>query len=284
MMTERLSIDHKDLLFERLKNVQTALSEYSFSNLFLFRNSHDYRVLVDHDIFIQGISYDGIPYLMPTSDIRTMEQDYLESMLRQTHMLFPIPEEWLPSFNMDRISATSMDGDTDYVYTVEKMSTYRGRKLHRKRNLLKNFLYRHEGIALPLTQERSVDAEMILNEWQRETGLSEKETDYHACLEALKLYDELVLCGGIYYANGEPAGFLIGEELKSDTFALHFAKARKRFSGIYQYMFNNFAIILPSQYKFINLEQDLDLKTIRAAKSSYLPDRMLRKFRITTRT
>jgi len=280
MVTEELAFKHKDILHERLKNIPCALSEYSFSNLFLFRKAHDYHVLMDQDIFIRGISYDGKSYLMPTSDIRAMDSDYLISMMGLADMLFPIPEEWLPSLDRKRLTVTSRDGDTDYVYTVEKMSTYRGRKLDGKRNLLKNFLKRHTATALPLIMERITDAERILNDWQHETGLPEGKTDYLSCMEALKRYDDLVLCGGIYYANDEPAGFLIGEESSPDTFVLHFAKARKEFSGIYQYMFNNFAKILPSQYRYINLEQDLDMKTLRAAKSSYVPDRMLRKYRV----
>ena len=106
------------------------------------------------------------------------------------------------------------------------------------------------------------------------------DTDYAACREALDRYDELVLCGGIYYAEGEPAGFVLGEEVSDETFVLHFAKARTRFKGIYQFMFNNFAKILPPKYKYLNLEQDLDKENLRVFKASYLPDVMMRKARV----
>jgi hypothetical protein len=106
------------------------------------------------------------------------------------------------------------------------------------------------------------------------------ETDYAACLEALDRYEELILCGGIYYADREPAGIVLGEELNEETFVLHFAKARTKFKGIYQYMFNNFAKILPPKYKYLNLEQDLDKENLRIFKSSYVPDLMLKKARV----
>jgi len=106
------------------------------------------------------------------------------------------------------------------------------------------------------------------------------DTDYAACLEALDRYEELVLCGGIYYADNEPAGFVLGEEINDETFVLHFAKARTKFKGIYQYLFNNFAGILPPKYKYLNLEQDLDKENLRVFKASYLPDVMLRKARV----
>ena len=78
----------------------------------------------------------------------------------------------------------------------------------------------------------------------------------------------------------EPAGFVLGEELNETTFVLHFAKARTKFKGIYQYMFNNFAKILPPKYKYLNLEQDLDKENLRVFKSSYVPDVMLKKARV----
>jgi hypothetical protein len=74
---------------------------------------------------------------------------------------------------------------------------------------------------------------------------------------------------------------VLGEELNDETFVLHFAKAKKKFKGIYQYMFNNFAKILPPKYRRLNLEQDLDKENLRIFKSSYVPDAMLRKARVT---
>jgi hypothetical protein len=48
-------------------------------------------------------------------------------------------------------------------------------------------------------------------------------------------------------------------------------------------MFNRFAKVLPPQYRFLNLEQDLDKDTLRLAKSSYMPDSMLKKMRVSLR-
>jgi hypothetical protein len=163
---------------------------------------------------------------------------------------------------------------------VEKMSTYKGRNLHKKRNLLKQFLEQHAHDARPLTNDRLDEARFILKDWLATSAMKAEDTDYGPCLEALDRYEELVLCGGIYYADNEPAGFVLGEELNPETFVLHFAKARTKFKGVYQYMFNNFAKILPPKYKFLNLEQDLDRENLRVFKSSYVPDALVKKARV----
>jgi hypothetical protein len=217
---------------------------------------------------------------MPTTDVRTLDIAYLKELMRSIDFLFPIPEKWLPVFSPDEFEITFAEGDADYLYTVEKMSTFTGRRLHKKRNLLKQFNERYAGNGLPLTNDRLDDARFVLNEWLMKAEMSADETDYSACLEALNRYEELVLCGGIYYADNEPAGIVIGEELNEETFVLHFAKARIKFKGIYQYMFNNFAKILPPKYRYLNLEQDLDRENLRVFKSSYVPDVMLKKARV----
>ncbi len=283
MNSEPLGIAHKEILFERLKAVPAALSEYTFTNLYLFRQAHQYEVVFDKELFIRGRTYDGRRYLMPTMDARLLEQGYVAHLLEDADFLFPVPEEWLPSFDPGLFAADFAEGDADYVYTVEKMSTYKGRRMHKKRNLLKQFLNAYAHDAQPLTNDRLGDARVVLREWLASSSQPEAETDYAPCLEALDRYEELVLCGGIYYADNEPAGFILGEELNEETFVLHFAKARTVFKGIYQYLFNNFAGILPPKYRFLNLEQDLDKENLRVFKSSYVPDLMLRKARLRLR-
>lgn len=280
MRIERLSLEHKDLLFRRLKETNTGISEYTFANLYLFRNNHEYEVIVDREVFVRGKSYDSHTYLMPTTDVREIETAYLAEMMRGAEFLFPVPEKWLTAFSPGQFEIEFKEGDADYIYTVEKMSTYKGRHLHKKRNLLKQFREAYTHDARPLTIDRLDEARFILNDWLETSSSSRDETDYVPCLEALDRYEELVLCGGIYYADNEPAGFVLGEELNPDTFVLHFAKARIKFKGIYQYLYNNFASILPPAYKYLNMEQDLEKENLRVFKTSYMPEAMVPKARV----
>jgi hypothetical protein len=280
MMSEKLDLKHKALLVPRLKSANAGLSEYTFANLYLFRGNHDYEVLLDTEVFIRGKAYDGHTYLMPTTDAHALDFVRLRDRMSTVDFLFPIPEAWLPLFDPGLFEVQFAEGDADYVYTVEKMSTLKGRNLHKKRNLLKQFIELYQHDARPLTNDRLDEARFVLNDWQATSEMSPGDTDYAACLEALDRYEELTLCGGIYYADDEPAGFVLGEEVNDETFVLHFAKARAKFKGIYQYLFNNFARILPPKYRYLNLEQDLDKENLRVFKSSYAPDVMLRKARV----
>ena len=140
MKIEKLGLHHKDILYQRLRSLTVPLSEYTFPNLYLFRRTHDYEVIVDKEIFVRGTSYDGHSYIMPTVDVRSLDIGYLKDMMRTVDFLFPVPEEWLSAFNPGEFEITFAEGDADYEYTVEKMSFLKGRNLHKKRNLLKQFL------------------------------------------------------------------------------------------------------------------------------------------------
>jgi len=283
MRIEPLGLHHEEVLAPLLRAITVPVSEYCFANLYLFRQSHGYEVLQDGDVFIKGRTYDGLSYLMPTKPVEQLDQARLREHLQGVDLLFPVPEEWLGSFDPGRYEVSFHEGDADYLYTVEKMSTLAGRKLHKKRNLLKQFLESYRNEAMPLTMSRLDDARRILDGWQKDTGLDAGQTDFGPCREALDRYEELVLCGGIYYADGEPAGFVLGEEVNDETYVLHFAKALTKFKGVYQFMFNNFAKILPPKYKFLNLEQDLDKENLRVFKSSYVPDALVKKARVRLR-
>jgi hypothetical protein len=278
-----LTLSHREILFKPLRSIGTAVSEYSFANLYLFRREHDYKVITADELLITGKTRAGVPYVMPTRDVRAIPREALDLAIRQHGMMFPVIEEWLPVFDFPAYAVTSDDADSDYLHDIAKLTTYAGNKLHGKKNLMNQFVKTYTSSELPLTSDRLPHAREILDAWQAESGSPAGVTDYEACGEAIALYDDLCLCGGIYYADGVPAGFVIGEELNETTFALHFAKAKRAFVGINQYMFSRFAAIMPPKYSAFNFEQDLGIESLRRSKVSYRPEKMLRKYRVLLR-
>ncbi|MFH0754964.1 MAG: phosphatidylglycerol lysyltransferase domain-containing protein [Candidatus Omnitrophota bacterium] len=217
---------------------------------------------------------------MPTEDITSNVVDIIYNLAQKHSCVFPVPEDWCELFRKYPFNITWDEGDSDYVYNIDKIATFKGQALHNKKNLLNQFMSLYTPSAKPLTHALMADARHILDVWQEDMGEDRESTDYFPCAQALELYDQLVLCGGIYYVDDEPAGFIIGEEVNNDMFALHFAKGKRKFKGMYQYMFNHFANLLPTKYAFLNFEQDMGRLALRIAKSSYHPDQILKKFRV----
>ncbi|MBN1499030.1 MAG: DUF2156 domain-containing protein [Spirochaetes bacterium] len=281
MVIENLDLKHRELLQDKLYNIKVRLSEFSFANLYLFRKSHDYRVIQDDGcLFITGMTNDKMQFVLPLCEQYEPDMDKMRIMLSEYKMLFPVGDCWLKYFDENEFEVYHNKDDSDYIYTVEQMATYSGRDLSKKRNLLKQFLESYTYERKPFDQDNISEAREILQNWQNELNLSPEETDFHSASEAFDYMEELRLNGYIYIVDGKPAGYVLGEEISEDTYALHFAKGLKSYKGIYQFMYNDLAKNLDEKIKYINFEQDLGLQSLRQAKSSYKPDHMGEKYRV----
>ena len=282
MEFETLEYAHRASLAPILRAKNSYLSEYSFTNAYLFRNPHKYQVAVsDGCTFLHGVTYDNKTYMMPVCPLEIIPTSKLIEMGSHVDFFFPIQEEWLSFFPEDKFSYTFLEGDSDYIYLTERLATMAGRKLAKKRNLLKQYNEGYKIEDYELTLDRFEDAKYILDIWEKDIqSMDNHGTDYAETFEALEKMNEFNLRGMISYADNKPSGFVLGEELNDESFALHFAKGIREYKGIYQHLYNAFAQKLISDYKYLNFEQDLGKDTLRQAKSTYYPDEMRKKYRV----
>ncbi|WP_068470920.1 DUF2156 domain-containing protein [Candidatus Protochlamydia phocaeensis] len=280
MRKESLDLSHQPLLSAKFRSLQVDLAEYTFANLYLFRQLHRYEVIFGEEIIIQGYTRDGFRYIMPTFIPTQQSIPFLKEQLEQADFLFPIPEIWMNVFYPILSQASFKEEDSDYLFQKSKLASYPGRHLSKKRNLVKQFCSQYVVETRPLTTENKNDALAILKRWQDEQQAGQEETDYTACQEAIEKLELLGLNGGLTYADQQPSGFFIGEPLSASCYTVHFTKALKQFKGIYQYLYQELANSLASPFSWINLEQDLGSSTIRQAKHSYQPDRLAHKMRV----
>ena len=131
-------------------------------------------------------------------------------------------------------------------------------------------------------EERPFEAELVpqaievLDRWRADKNL---EGDYVAAREALELFAALEMKGAMYYVDGNPAGWCLGESVaKGKMFAVHFEKGIEEYKGIYQFINQAFAETLPKHFTHINREQDLGDEGLRQAKMTYRPSGFVRKY------
>ena len=278
---ETIDLAHGPFLSERFRQMHLNISDYTFANVYLFRNVSRYQILTkDCGTFISAYNRQNQNYIMPLSTPETCSSNTLRHLLNNGNFFFPIPEEWLSFFPENEFCISSDSSESDYIYLTRNMASFSGKQYTRHRNHLNQFLGTFQPSAQALGAENMQDAMTILQRWQDESVVAIGHTDFAVCAEALQKFTELAQWGTIYYINSSPAGFIIGEALNNDTFCLHFAKASKIYHGIYEFMFNDTARQLQSRYPYLNLEEDLGNKNLRKTKSSYGPERILKKYRV----
>lgn len=271
-----VDLSHQGLLTDKFRQIKLDMSEYSFANTYLFRHIHHYQIFYKQELFLKGIARDGSSFLMPTFPLFEASESQLKGWLEEADFFFPIPEEWKNRFDPNMIDSSFSESESDYLFALDKIRCY-DKKLKTKQNQVDQFLSSHTVQAYPLTAERVEDAQLVLSLWKKSN--EDIEADYGPCQEALHLLAALQLTGEIFYVDGKPAAFLIGEYLHS-SFVIHFTKALKSIKGLYQYVYEEFAQHIDETCPFINMEQDLGSPQIRQSKRSYHPDLMLHKWRI----
>lgn len=272
-----LTLAHRPLLHPRFSALRAGISEFTFANIYLFRTAHAYRLSTLEEGTLVLLGRDGtvpffmLPFGLPPSHL-------LERLLREQGMMkcaTKIQAETLAALGY-RVLA---DRDNfDYLYRRQDLAVLSGRYYHKKRNLIKAFVTSHRYTAKPLRNEYLADALQVLDDWR---SANDQAGDYQAAREALEQMDALQLCGGIYYVEERPVAYVLGEELTGmATFLIHFEKAVAGYKGLYQFINQSFASVLPEDYETINREQDMGDQGLRQAKLSYNPTGFTEKFKI----
>jgi len=276
--SSEVSLEQRPLLHGLFRRLPDGISEFTFANIYLFRRVHHYCLsLLDDDLPLI-IGRDGLadffmlPFGLPAPD--------LLRRLFARHAFLKAANESQARRLADLGYDVAEDRDNfDYLYRRQELADLSGRKFHKKKNLLNQFLKNHQGEGKPLLDEYAPAALELLQRWHAERG---DPGDYAEAREALERMDELQLCGGIYYLDNQAVGYTLGEELSGGaSFVIHFEKAvdLDRYKGLYQFINTTFARILPQKYQTINREQDLGEPGLRQAKQSYNPVGFVKKFR-----
>jgi len=276
-----VSLDMRDELYPALNMISAGISEFTFSNLYLFRHTYGYRVsrVPGKTYLVEGAkagsSFFYVPCDLPPREVvdsLMSRNDYLKNLSE------PQAEEHRVALEQWGYSVVEDRDNFDYLYRRTDLAELSGKAYHKKRNLVNAFLNSYSYEQKPLRPESVPDAVAVLDEWVATKGL---EGDYKAAREALELYEELGMRGCVYYVDGHPAGWCLGEPLsRGRMFTIHFEKACDRFKGIYQFINQAFAQALPTHYRTINREQDLGDEGLRQAKMTYRPFGFVQKYRV----
>jgi len=289
-----LDIGLKDVLHPRLSLTFDGVSEFSFSGLYLFRNKYNYRISRDvpHNgedggFIISGTQpvKEGCYKTFFMTPCAVPEQKTLDSLFA-THDYWKNISETVLSPARKKLEESGIiieeDRDNfDYLYYRNDLAELAGKKYHKKKNHVNNFLNAYQNHEQRPMNIKLVPAAIdVLNRWRQDAFLrSGEEGDYKAAKEALENFESLALRGSVFFIDGKPAAYCLGESLaRGKMFTIHFEKAIDEYRGIYQYVNKAFAASLPNFFTIINREQDLGNEGLRQAKMTYRPCDFVRKY------
>jgi len=231
-----LTLELKGEMHPRPSLTADGVSEFTFSALYLFRERYGYSVSrsgPDGGFIISGTNpvqpdgTGGSRFFMTPCGVP--EPDVLESLFAGHDYWKNISQTVLDTSRLDRTNvALTEDRDNfDYLYARSELAELAGKKYHKKRNLVQQFVKTYSHEQRPLTADLVPQAAQVLEQWRKDKA---EDGDFKPAMEALERFDSLALKGRIFFVEGEPAGYCLGESVaKGRMFAIHFEKALDRY-------------------------------------------------------
>lgn len=292
MLTFRpLSLSDKQSLNNRTLREPSRSVDYSFGAIFLWSGKYHHQVAdcAGYPVLMCSIRDDKyFSYPIGCDDLQSVVSEILAYAAANNFppILIGLEDNQVEALEQQfpgRFSFTPERDFFDYIYSIEKLITLSGKRLHAKRNHCNRFESEHDWQFLPLAPEHFPACLALLDRW------SESERDGKATLGGERIaielafahYDALELLGGALFAEGELVGFAIGERISPDTFDIHFEKARADINGAYSMINREFAKLIAKEFPdvhYVNREEDMGLENLRRSKLSYYPEILLQKF------
>jgi len=294
-----IEITQKKLFDEYFQKYPPETSEFTFTNLFMWRNYYNFLFLEFKEHLIlcsydylknrkKPINTDSKDYIYFFSPIGPHPDEIVIELFENMSNIevHRVPEEICVSLKKnEKFSELNLDcledrNNWDYVYNKDEIINLPGNKYRQNRRWLQKFLNSYNYDFKLLTGDLVEKCKELQLEWCIMRACTEDESleaEQEAIYEALNNFDTLGFSGGLLCVNDKCAAYTFGEMLNESTLVIHIEKAHAEYEGSYQAINNFFLKNCCADAVFVNREQDLGIEGLRRAKESYKPIKMNKK-------
>lgn len=177
-----------------------------------------------------------------------------------------------------RKTATALD----YVYLCEKLKTFAGKKLQKKRNHLNAFYKEYAGRweYEAFNADNVKECEAFLRQWHAEDPDEFLQAERRGVFRILELFGQIPYRGGLIRIDGEVKAFAIGSWLSARMCQENIEKADDEIRGLYQAIMKEWLAHEFDEAEYVNREDDMGHENIRQAKLAYHPEFLIEKYRL----
>jgi uncharacterized protein len=260
----------------------------------------DYAI-EEGELFIAGQTEacrDNRHLILPLSK----EKLYTPSELRDVAGRAGFNRYWyVPGDYLERLDCSELEtlflleeqnGFADYIYLTEDLISLKGNRFSKKRNLIHQFsreyiLKKRVNVEeiLPRNVEECLQ---FLEIWCESHDCDAEQESNLACeknaaITTLRNMSLLESKGIQIRVDGRVSAFGIGSRLNKTTAVLNFEKADPEIKGLYQFLDNECARRLFSEFLYVNKESDMNIPNLAESKQSYNPIDYIKSYCMTLR-
>ncbi len=285
-----LQFDDKRILYHAFKTYPPQISEYTFTNLFVWRTTNPVQISqLDSSLLVLRYN-SALNQMVLLPPIGTTPLLPLISILRNyVTNASPITLYGLSLNQADALKKVGVEtvetrDNWDYLYKVSDLIELPGEKYYTKRKNINKCLENNNLQYTPITSTVISQCLQMQTSWcnlRQCDIIPGLAAENYAVRETFLHYDKLRVMGGAIIIEDRVEAFTIAEQLNDDTAVIHFEKANPSIIGLYQVINQFFCAKTLRGYTYVNREQDLGLHGLRRAKMSYHPVSFVKKYQAT---
>ncbi len=265
-----------------------GISDFTFSSLFMWADFYSLRLSCFHNLScIICTGGDFLPsLLMPVgnygNDLKRLI-DYYYDLFAERGLDFYIShveERFIPlikSVEGYKYEVTYNRDYSDYIYDRESFITMNGSGYRSNRQKISSFKRHYPDHTYSrLNKEDIPECLELVELWRKQKGY---DADANETGILLANYEALGLRGGAIRVGGEIKSFFAGEVYGMTGYII-VGKADMHIHGLYLHAIKEFVKNEFPEALYINRCEDLGIETLRDAKMSWMPAKILHKYNI----
>jgi len=283
-----ISLEQQDIYLQRLAQCPVVASDYSFANLWGWAEAYGLSWCWEKDLVWIRQSRPEAALWAPVGPWDKVHwpqifADLPSGMRQFCRVPHPLARLWQRQMG----SAVDLDSERDhwdYLYTLSDLVALKGKRFHKKKNLLNQFVKSYAFRYQPLDADILDLVHDLQSDWctWRDCEASPMLAAENRAIEkTITAWRQLRgLMGAALLVKGRMAAYTVGQRLSPDTLVIHFEKGNPEFKGVYQAINQMFLAHAGGHFRYVNREQDAGDPGLRSAKTSYHPVAFLKKYRV----
>lgn len=290
----RLTFNSLPLVLPYLHTSGSRSCDYTVGGIYMWIDYFKYHYCIYHDtLLIKGVAEDDVKRTafslplgaMPLSESVELLKNYCDTE-GITLEFSAITEERIDDFRaLNPTEITELSHWSDYIYRADKLATFAGNKMKKKRNHVNKFLASYPDHHIePLSGDNLAAVTAFFDRLcseKTDNGMAGYERNQTRRVLHDFAHYQSVFEGIVLFVGTQVVAFAIGE-VTGTTLHVHIEKTDHSFDGANEYIAQAMVRYISSLYDIdmVNREDDAGDPGLQQSKLSYYPDLMLRKYNV----
>ena len=287
---EAVTIEDVPLICSYLEKANYEESNHNIIGFMLWQDTYPlWKYEGDHWLILLGIHEQELFVYMPLCEKEYFKEAIIAAKKVFDHYQVPFVLSCFVKEEMDFVTEVfenyrggEFRDNADYVYLTEKLKTFSGKKLQKKRNHLNAFYkeYQDRFTYETISEENIEECITFLKNWKEHDQDAFLEEERKGVERILRMWSSLPAKGGVIRIDGIVSAFIVGSKLSNRMCQINIEKADDSYRGLYQAILKEFLSREFLTYPLVNREDDMGKENIRHAKLAYYPEFLIMKYQL----